>query len=235
MINQEWLQKIKKAIQEGRSKEEVYLSLLNQKWKINDINEYFENIELEKKQAGEKEDLQKRTILIIVTIGAVLIGAGIFSFVASNWEYMTKTLKVAILITTMLITYMAGWFTEEKYGFEKTGTALMVLGAITYGASIFLVAQMFNIRANWPDGFILWLLGVLALAFARGSYSFFVLAIPIGITAFVAHPFAIFGRFFGHDPFLLTSTILLAIAMVSTFYTGYTMRKKVPEELKKYY
>ena len=235
MINQEWLEKIKLAIEAGKTKEEVYLSLLNQNWKVDDVNDYFISLEMEKQQASEKDDLQKKTILIIVIVGAILIGAGIFSFVASNWVYMSRVVKVAILVITMLVAYAAGWFTKEKYGFLRTGTALTMLGAITYGASIFLIAQMFNIRANWPDGFILWMLGVLAIAYALESFIFFILAIPIGIAAFSSEPFAIFNRFIGHDAFLLTSSFLLTIATTVTFYTGFTMRKKVPEEFKKYY
>lgn len=235
MINQEWLGKIKAVMEAGKTKEEVYLSLLNQNWKVDDINEYFVDLEIEKKQATEKDDLQKKTILIIVTVGAILIGAGIFSFVASNWEYMTKAMKVGILIVTMLVAYLAGWLAKEKYSFPRTGTALIMLGAITYGASIFLIAQMFNVRANWPDGFILWMFGVLALGYALESFTFFILAMPIGIAAFASGPFVIFDRFTGHDPFLLTSSFLLALATVVTFCAGFTMRKKVPEEFKKYY
>jgi uncharacterized membrane protein len=221
---------IKTSLSQGRTKEDIYKELLGQGWTIEVIQESFNAIGTEE----EKEDTQKRTIRIIVTIGAVLVGAGIFSFIAANWVEMARPVKIAIILISMLASYGTGWYLKEKTELQKTGEALILLGAIIYGAGIFLVAQMFNIRANWPDGFILWMIGTIAMAFAAESYPLFYLAIPLGIIAIVGHPFGIFTGF-GYNRFLLTSSFLLLAATIITFATGWIIRKKMPPELKEFY
>lgn len=227
MIDQQIVEYIKNSLALGKTKEDLYRDLLGQGLTIEAIQENFNAINAEQ----TKEDHSKRTINIIVTIGAVLIGAGIFSFIAANWQSMPNVVKVGIILSAMFFAYGAGWFMKEKYGFQKTGDALILLGAIIYGAGIFLVAQMFNIRANWPDGFILWMIGAIAMGFAIESYPLLYLSIPLGIFAVVGHPLSIFNSF-GPDAFLLTSSFLLLAATIITFISGWAIRKRMPPELK---
>jgi len=230
MINQKVVDYIKASLAQGKTKEELYKALLDQGWTIEVIQENFNAIGAEQ----GKEDISKKTVHIIVTIAAVLVGAGIFSFIAANWLEMTKPIKITIILVLMIVAYGAGWYLKEKLELIKTGEALILLGSIIYGAGIFLVAQMFNIRANWPDGFILWMIGSIAMAFAIESYPLFYLAIPLGIVAIIGHPFGIFAGF-GYNSFLLTSSFLLLAATVITFTTGWLVRKKMPPELKEFY
>ncbi|MFH1745249.1 MAG: DUF2157 domain-containing protein [bacterium] len=225
------IDQIKSLIASGKTKEEIYLSLLNGGQKVDDINASFLKIDSEK---VEKEDLQKKTITIMVIAGAILIGAGVFSFVASNWQYMDRFVKVAVLVVATSASYLAGWIMGEKYQYKRVAGALIFLGTIIYGASIFLVAQIFNLRANWPDGFILWMFGILAVAFALDSSFLFLFAIPIAMISFIASPFIIFDQF-ESNPFLFTSSILLLAATAVSFGTGYYFSKKVPDSLKKFY
>ncbi len=229
MTEQNFSNYIQTSLSQGKSKEEIYKELLNQGFTIEAIQENFQAITT----GEEKEDTQKRTIQIVLTIAAVLVGAGIFSFIASNWQEMTRIMKVLIIIAAMLASYVLSWYTKEKLQLIKTGEALMLLGSIIYGAGIFLVAQMFHIRANWPDGFILWMLGVIVMAYAVELFPLFYLSIVLGIIALIGHPFLIFTPF-GHDTFLFTSSFLLLIAAVATFVVGWTIWKKMPEDLKKY-
>jgi len=230
MPDQKLTDYIKNSLTQGKSKEEIYKELINQGWSIDVIQENFNTIVSEE----EKEDISKRTIRIIVTIGAILVGAGIFSFIAANWQEMTKPIKIFIIVAAMLISYVAGWYLKEKMNLSKTGEALILLGAIIYGAGIFLIAQMFHIRANWPDGFILWMIGTIAVAYALESYPLFYLSIPLGIVAIIGHPFGIF-TIFGFSSFLLTSSFLLFVATIVTFAMGWVIRKKMPPELKEFY
>lgn len=221
MIDQKLIGYIKTAMAHGKSKEEIYKELLNQGATIENIQTSFNAVTSEE----EKEDTQKKTIRIILTIAAILIGAGIFSFIASNWQEMTRLIKVSVIIIAMLISYSLGWYLKEKLNLIKTGEALILLGSIIYGAGIFLVAQMFNIRANWPDGFILWMIGTIIMASVVESFLLFYLSIPLGIIALAGHPFSIFDRF-QFDPFLLTSSILLLVATLSTVAVGISMKRK---------
>ncbi len=230
MVDPKLSEYVKTLIAQGKPNEEIYKDLLGQGQTIEAIQEIFSSIGSKR----DKEDVSKKTIYVIVTIGAVLVGAGIFSFIASNWVEMSKTLKIVIILFSMIVSYSAGWHLKEKSGLHKTGNALIFLGTIIYGAGIFLVAQIFNIRANWPDGFILWMLGTIIMAYVVNLYPPFYLAILLGVIALIGHSIG-FIFSFGSDVFLLTSSILLLIATIVTFVTGFVIRKKISAELKDFY
>lgn len=231
MIDQKIFDYIKTSLAQGKTKEELYKELLGQGWTIEAIQENFNATNTEQ----EKEDTSKRTISIIVTIGAILVGAGVFSFIAANWQEMSKAVKIGVILVSMLASYGIGWRLKEKLNLEKTGSALFLLGTIIYGAGIFLVAQMFHTRVNWPDGFILWMFGAITIAIALESFPHFYLAILLGIVAMVGYPIGIFTVVFGYRAFLSTPSFLLLIATIATFIAGWIVRKRMPPELKEFY
>lgn len=216
----------KKSLSEGKSREDLFKEYLEKGWTIDKI----QLLMSESTKESDKEDSQKRVIRIVVGIGALLIGAGIFSFIAANWQVMSKEVKLLVIVGSMLVIYSLGWFVREVQKLIKTGSALLFLGSVVYGAGIFLVAQIFNVRANWPDGLILWMIGLIIMAFALDIYSFFTFAIVLGLIVVFSNPYYIYGAFSGFDPFLMTSSLLLLAATVITFVSGVIIYKKVPAE-----
>lgn len=221
MVEQKIIDYIKESLATGKSKEDIYKDLLSQGQTINAIGEGFTLLS----QTYRKEDSQKRITKIMVSVGAILVGAGILSFVAANWQEIGKFYKILIILCSMLASYYGGWILKEKYHRAKTGEALILLGSIIYGAGIFLVGQMFNMRANWPDAFILWMFGLMALGLALDFSVILYLAIPVGFVAIAGHPFDIFNDFI-EDRFLLTSSFMLLIAAAATFIFGVVFYKK---------
>jgi uncharacterized membrane protein len=219
------------SLTQGKSEEQIYRALLDRGLTVTAIQEAFAEIT----PTGEREDTQKRTIRLILTIGAILIAAGVFSFIAANWKGMSRVTKVATIVSAMLVIDAGAWHFRERSRLAKMGEALLLLGSFMYGAGIFLVAQMFHMRANWPDGFILWMAGVIAMGFAADAFSLFYLAIPIGIVALVGYPMGIFGNMQGYNPFLLTSPLLLLSATLALLAAGIAVRKKMPSELRRLY
>ncbi len=230
MDNQAVTELVKSSLAAGQPMEEIYRRLLAQSATIDQIQAGFATLTAE----HEKADTQKKTVRIILSAGAILIGAGVFSLVASNWADMTKDLKVSIILLSMVASYAAGWQMEERYGFQKTGEALTLLGAIIYGAGIFLVGQIFNIHRNWPDGFILWMLGALALGFALDLYPLFYLAVIVGFIAAASQPWVLFGTVI-YSSTIFTSSLLLAAATAVVLFVSYFMRRRMPDNLKEYY
>ncbi|MFC1629940.1 DUF2157 domain-containing protein [Patescibacteria group bacterium] len=228
MADQKLLEYIQTSLSEGKSKEEIYKTLLGQGWKIEDIEDIFEDVDKEKRG----EDIQQRTIRIVVTIGALLVGLGVFSFVAANWQGMEKFLKVAIIVVSMVASYVIGWLLKEKWNYKKTGEAFILLGAIIYGAGIFLIGQMFNIRGNWPDGFMLWMIGTLIMAFAIDSFSLYFLSIPIAFIAISGVPSMFFVGFMRHHSFLFTSLALLLIVTAISFGVAFVIKKRMPQDMR---
>jgi len=230
MVDQKLIEYVKGSLAQGKSKEEIYKELLNQGLTIEAIQYCFESYTAEE----EKKDNLKKVIRIIVNFGAILIGTGIFAIIAANWAETPRVGKIGIILVSMLASYVSGWRLKEKLNSPKTGEALILLGTIIYGAGIFLVAQMFNIRVNWPDGFILWMIGSIVMAFAIESYLLLYLAVLLGFIALIGYPGTFIGFGLGHNSFLFTSSFLLLIATVLTFMTGWKIRKKILPELKEY-
>ncbi|MGI6224732.1 MAG: DUF2157 domain-containing protein [Peptococcales bacterium] len=100
-------------------------------------------------------------IRIILTLGAVLLGLGILSFIASNWQELSKLSKFILLLCIYLATNLSGYKLSESY--PKTGISLIYLGVLTYGAAIFLIGQIFNFSGHFSLAFLLWGIGILPL------------------------------------------------------------------------
>jgi len=84
---------------------------------------------------------------IVATIGAVLIGLGIAWLIALNWKEIPSALKILILVISTAGAYTAGVLLRIK-NYEKTGGALLILGALLYTLSIFLIAQIFSTETS---------------------------------------------------------------------------------------
>lgn len=224
------VEQVHARLAKGESVEQVYLSLLQAGEKIGII----EKVVHDAKVLGGKEDSAKRSVHTIVVFAAILVGAGIFSFVASNWTEMTKVTKIGVILVSMLTSYGLGWFFHEKKQLERTGNAFYLLGTFIYGAGIFLIAQMFHVRQNWPDGLLLWMFGSLAMAFVLRSKVHFLLSLILGFVAAFGHGIELFTGTFGYRVFFTTSTFLLIISTVLLFLAGRVLVGEAKEDSRLY-
>ncbi|SFJ54197.1 DUF2157 domain-containing protein [Thermoflavimicrobium dichotomicum] len=101
-------------------------------------------------------------IRILLIVGSILVGAGILSFIASNWSALPKVIKFLIILVGMTGFYLAGWKTEKTY--PKTSKSLYYIGLAIYGAGIFLIGQMFHLGSDYQNAFLAWTVGALPLA-----------------------------------------------------------------------
>ncbi|MCB8818505.1 DUF2157 domain-containing protein [Desulfosporosinus shakirovi] len=102
-------------------------------------------------------------IQVVVTIGAILVGLGVLSFIASNWDGISHFIKLLIIFGAFCGVNLAGYMLTENN--PRTGRSLIYLGTLVYGAGIFLIGQMYNFGGDFPTAFLLWSIGVLPLAF----------------------------------------------------------------------
>jgi uncharacterized membrane protein len=229
---QESVVKIKDSLSQGKTREDVYKEMLAVGISLEEIENAFNQVNQEGVEKTSQDNTQKNAILIIVSIGALLIGVGIFSFIAANWSDLPKITKLLIIILSMVSSYTIGWFLREDFGYKKTGTALIFLGSLIYGAGIFLVAQVFNIRANWPDGFLLWLLGLLVMSMVIKSRAVYLTGIVVCIIYAFSYP-VVFVDIRNVDPRLYGSNLLLLISMLLLFISGMKINKKLNSNLVK--
>src|SRR2546425_4010818 len=220
-VDQPLVEWIKTARAQGHTPEAIYLELLQNGHSLASIREHWQFAE------SSAEVLRGRTARVVLAAAALLIGAGVFSFVAANWEQMPREARLGLIGAFMLAANVWGWYLRARTRFHATGEALLAVGTLVYGAGIFLVAQMFHLRANWPDGFMLWLIGAVAMAVALRSLPQFALAAPIGLVALVGHPLTLFGAFGQHGTLLTPPALPLATA-AAAFVGGWALNRAAP-------
>lgn len=216
---------ISSSLAAGKTKEALYAELLGKGWDLEAIQSAFVRV------GPGVEHKHKGTVGTVVTLGAISIGLGVFSFIAANWDGMGDLAKVVILLVSMIVAYGLGWAAEHRAKLPKTAGALYFLGTLIYGGGIFLVAQIYNIQANWPDGFLLWILGALIVGFAVDAFSIFYLALILVLFAVGGAPFYIFWDF-SPASFLLTSTLLLLVSGSALLASGALLRERMPADIR---
>ena len=121
---------------------------------------------------GEPEAVKRRSRVItaISIIGSVLIGIGVILIVASHWDAIPDFLRFILLVGTTFAVYYLGWRLEfETKTNPKVGHALTFLASIMVGATIFLIAQIFNVNANAHWLVFLWFLAISPLCYPFNS------------------------------------------------------------------
>lgn len=128
---------------------------------------------------GEAE-LPSRALGIFATIGAVLLGLGVILFFASNWSAMTPMVKEAVLMTGLIASGWGGYYLAFERGeYETVGKALLFVNILLFGASIFLIGQIYHLQLNFWLGALLWCTGTLLFAYILESRLHAWLAVPL--------------------------------------------------------
>ena len=124
-----------------------------------------------------------RVVSVIAVMGAALIGLGIIAFIAANWFEIPTLAKLALMVVGTPAIYVAGWLLSYRFGYERIGISVILLGAIAFGASIHLVAQTYHVPVNHPNLVPLWFLGVVPLAYIARSQAVLGLSISLFLAA----------------------------------------------------
>jgi len=108
--------------------------------------------------------------IIFLAMGAVLFGLGVILLIAYNWEAMHKAVKLGTIGLSLAAAHFLGmWFRREENRLKAVGEALHLLGTMLFGAGIWLVAQIYHMNEHYPNAFLAWGLGALALAWTIPS------------------------------------------------------------------
>lgn len=206
----------------GKSQEEVFSELLSQGHTVAEIQQALSAAKL---KAVLPEETQQTTVRAITFLGTLMLGIGIFAFIAANWDGLTSSIKLLILLLSIVAFHVAGVIAEDRKR-PIIAEASFFVGTIMFGASIFLVAQNAALRINWPDGLLLWMFGVLALGFARTSYLQYFAAIVLGVIAAIGILFNFVDYPYGWD-WQSASLVLLAVGTALTGYLGWVQRKNI--------
>lgn len=118
-------------------------------------------------------DTEKKTswgLIVFSGLGAVVVGLGVILLLAYNWSEIPKFGKLSLIFGSFVAAHGVGlWLRWGRTPRVELSEALSLFGSMLFGAGIWLVAQVYNIDEHFPTGFLVWGLGVLALAWALGS------------------------------------------------------------------
>ncbi|MFD0678716.1 MULTISPECIES: DUF2157 domain-containing protein [unclassified Paenibacillus] len=127
-------------------------------------------------------DDKKHAVGVLPLLGSILVGLGILSFVAANWQDIPQLARL-FMIAIFMIAFYAGGETFLKKGNEKLGIALIALGLITFGSGIILTGQMFHLMAYDSTSFIVWgIAGILLTYLYRSRFLYLISLLILTLT-----------------------------------------------------
>ena len=131
------------------------------------------------------EAARRRQALVVgfSILGAALLGLGIITFFAANWDEIPRGVKLAALVAGVALSYGAGYLLWQRLGYTAVGIALVLLGCIVFGAGVHLIGQIYHVPVDHPDLVAFWFLGVLPLAYVTRSRPVTVLALVLFLAA----------------------------------------------------
>jgi uncharacterized membrane protein len=109
-------------------------------------------------------------LAVFFSLGAVVVGLGVILLFAYNWDALPKAAKLTLVFSAVLGAHSAGLWLRVQPGWRATlGEGLLLFGTMAFGSGIWLIAQIYHINEHFPNGFLFWGLGALALAWALPS------------------------------------------------------------------
>ncbi|MCW2277846.1 DUF2157 domain-containing protein [Heliophilum fasciatum] len=161
--------------------------MFDRSWLLREIQHWFDEGIISKEQ---KEMLQARyqrpawsSTKVILLFAGLLVGLGTILFIASNWDDLTRPVRLGLIIAWMLLFYAVGYdlayghrLTNGRRTYPLLGQGLLFVGVLSYGGGIWLIGQMYNLSSYDATGLGLWFLGAAGLAHLTGNHAFFFLA-----------------------------------------------------------
>ncbi|MEN9519546.1 MAG: hypothetical protein RLZZ381_2134 [Cyanobacteriota bacterium] len=133
-----------------------------------------------------------RFIIIVLGLGFILLGLGVITFVAANWQVWSRSIKVLLLLSLFMGTNCVGfslWRLPEGRK-SRLGQGLLLLGALSLGANIGLMSQMFHQTGSASTLYLIWGLGVWTMAYGLRLTSLGLMAIILMAIAYYAMTFS---------------------------------------------
>ncbi|WP_169336030.1 DUF2157 domain-containing protein [Flavobacterium rivuli] len=151
-------------------------------------------------------------LTIFGVLGGILAGLGIILIFAHNWDNFSKTIKTGLAVLPLFIAQaLAGYsILKNKSSVWKETAATLLFFAV--GASISLVAQIYNISGDFPAFLTTWILLCLPLVYLLNSN-----AAAILLLVFSTWYSAVAGYSLWERPYWY----LLFIAALLPFYIGH--------------
>jgi len=100
---------------------------------------------------------------ILIYLAALFMGLAVVEIISANWNEIPGVLRMISLIALTVGTNGMGIRATLRKK-EKSGRIWLFVGALFYGLSIILIAEIYHLGGYFSDGLYWWALGVLPLA-----------------------------------------------------------------------
>ncbi len=117
--------------------------------------------------------------LILSVLGAIVFGLGVILLFAYNWAEMHRFTKLAVIFAALAGAHGSGLWLRQPSRQPIAGEGLHALGTMLFGASIWLVAQIYHIEEHYPNALLIWGIGALAMAWALPSVTQGLMAVTL--------------------------------------------------------
>ena len=103
---------------------------------------------------------------LLTGLAGLFAGLALLLLVSANWEQLPRLARFTGLVT--LTAALNGWGVL-RLARNGSGGGLLFLGGFAYGASIMLTGQMYHLGEHFPNGLLLWALGLVPLTLLSGG------------------------------------------------------------------
>ncbi len=175
-------------------------------------------------------DAQNQFVAILLGLGGILLGLGLITFVAANWQVWSRSFRVCLLMALFVGVNAAGFYLwrrpVNKKGLQRLGHALLLTGALSLGANMALMSQMFHQSGPAYGLYFFWGIGVTLMAYSLRLTSLGVLA--WGLMAISYGSWAVSGLFSAETSWLETLMKLMPLIVGGLFVPlAYWCRSRV--------
>lgn len=114
--------------------------------------------DIEQYYLTKKQQQPNPLLAIFAALGGILVGLGIILIFAHNWDNFSRHVKTTLAFTPLLLSqaFAAYCILKNKSVAFKETAAVLVFFSV--GASISLVAQIYNISGDFPKFLLTWAL-----------------------------------------------------------------------------
>lgn len=150
-------------------------------------------------------------LAIFASLGGILVGLGVILIFAHNWDNFSRSIKALLAFLPLVISQVfTGYciFKNKSAAFKETAAVLVFFSV---GASISLIAQIYNISGDFPQFILTWTLLCAPLMYLLRSSAAVVLHLIISTVFVLAKGYWSYPY---NDPY----AYLLLIAIVIPYY-----------------
>ncbi|MEH6707530.1 MAG: DUF2157 domain-containing protein [Alloalcanivorax venustensis] len=136
------------------------------RWVDEDLIEPFQAERILNRYGTSLKDTGPSALGLLTGLAGLFAGLALLLLVSANWEQLPRLARFAGLVT--LTAVLNGWGVL-RLARAGSGGGLLFLGGFAYGASIMLTGQMYHLGEHFPNGLLLWALGLVPLTLLSGG------------------------------------------------------------------